>query len=205
MRAILAAVLFTTLACGQPPADDPPAAPPAAEDARVIYDIGLADLQVARLVINLDEVIARFTAPASELPLERVQILGFGQAPQSLADVVERCFEIHGHDVTGGGQFMVGQGEGTALDGCGGGCAPCGFTTVCAGVCRGAGDGRAPGATTSGDVDPEEGGALPSGGEGGSSSSNDGRGDRAGSGADSGASSGGQGGSHGGVGNPGDL
>lgn len=199
--------------------------------APVLLNIGIDQLRVARLVLDLDTEVARFIQPASELPLDRVQVLANGFAPEDLDHIIARCSELEGYEITRGDAFVVGQGEallGADIGGGGTQCAVCGFAVICPGMCPALGPGEVPHDASSFDDDPRDdadanvtsgdgnGGdtGTDSGGDsGGDDGGGDGSGDSGsnagntsgGSAGDSGsgASDGGSGGSHGGVGNPG--
>ena len=221
----LVSALALATACGVAPRENDTSAADANESemvAPVVLNIGIDQLHVARFDLDLDVNIARFTEPAATLPLDRVII--FGEAPEEVPEpldgVVTRCYELFGYDVTGGGAFIVGQGEDivTSLSGSGSNCAECGAVVICAGSCPNLGPGEVPrGDPSTYDTDPPEGdtgvdnGGGDDGGEGGSDGSSGGSGGSdsgsggtaSGSGSTSGGSTGGSGGSSGGVGQPG--
>lgn len=212
--ALLALSLAPLAACGSPP-NEAPASDAAATNqehvAPVVLNIGIDQLHVARFELDLRANIARFMEPAASLPLDRVVIFGQGpdETPEHLDDVVSRCYEVFGYDVTGGTAFIIGQGEDllTTLTANGSECAECGAVVICVGMCAELGPGEVPRADPATyDTDPPEGdtgvdNGSGDGESGGSGSGNDG--DRSGGDSGSGADSGGNGGSHGGVGQPG--
>ncbi len=218
---LAAAVSALALACAAPPPGDEDTTAAADDDgdiqyAPVVLDIGIDQLHVARLDLDLDDVVVRFTDPASSLPLDRVQILADEQEPVDLDNAISNCGapcpigeeDCHpGYEITGGAEFVVGQGEGFVDATAGSVCAVCGWAVICAGSCRNLGPGDVPRVDpASYDTDPadDDGTGGTGGGDGGGSGGDDG-GSSGGGAHDSGsgASSGGTGGGHGGVGNPG--
>lgn len=180
-----------------------------------VLNIGMDQLHVARLVLDLDVTIARFVEPARSLPLDRVELTLDDEEPVDLGNVITDCLEEcpagdetcrRGYEITGGADFVVGQGEGFIDVTSGSDCTVCGWAVICMGSCGELGPGSVPrGDPSQYDVDPAEGGdtGVDGGGSGGSDGDS-GSGDSGSHGdSGSGASSGGEGGSHGGVGNPG--
>lgn len=226
----LAFIPFTlAVACGAPPREETTSAGDSAGDAQmvapVVLNIGIDQLHVARVVFDLDTTIVRFVDPAGELPLDRVQVLANGFAPEDLDHIIAQCSDLQGYEITGGDAFVVGQGEallGADLSSGGTHCAVCGFAVICPGMCPALGPGDVPHDAagfddgdprddseqnvTSGDGNGGDTGTDGGGSSGGSSGDGGSNGNTSGGsagGSGSGASSGGSGGSHGGVGNPG--
>lgn len=220
---LLSLTFMFTSACGAPPASSAAAEEDDAAGAQmvapVVLNIGIDQLHVARAVFDLDTTIVRFVDPAGELPLDRVQVLANGFAPEDLDHIIARCSVLEGYEITGGDAFVVGQGEallGAGMTSDGAHCAVCGFAVICPGSCPALGPGDVPhGAASFDDGDPRDdsdenvtggdGNGGDTGTDGGGSSGSNGGNASGGSAGDSGsgASSGGSGGSHGGVGNPG--
>jgi hypothetical protein len=208
-RAFAFSLPIALAACGAAPRTDAAATD---DDARtddvapVLLNIGIDQLHVARLDLDLDANIVRFTAPAATLPLDRVSIFADEAPPEDLNSAIERCNDLWGNDVTGGDEFVVGQGESLVMSLGASACVTCGFAVICPGHCSALGPGDVPrGDTSTYDTDPSDGADTGSdGGESGGSGSGSGNdGDRSGGDSSSGADSGGSGGSHGGVGQPG--
>lgn len=209
----LLATLATLAACGVAPEEAQQANGDG--DARelvapVVLNIGIEQLAVARFDLDLERNIGRFTGPASAMPLDRVSIFADGEVPEDLDNAIARCNELWGYEITGGAEFVVGQGETNIAELNTGSCVACGFAVICPGSCPNLGPGEVPrGDPSTWDTDPpdgdtgvDNGGSDGSSGDGSSGSSGGHTGGN-GSTSGSGAGSGGSGGTGGGVGNPG--
>lgn len=216
MRLTPVFLIVLMAACAPPTANEQPAE--AGEHREYVplpvLDIGLEQLHVARLVLDLDVNIARFIDPARSLPLDRVLLTKGGEEPADLGSVITDCMVScppdqadcrRGYEITGGAGFVVGQGEGFVDVTAGSRCSVCGWAVICEGSCDRLGPGEVPrGDPSQYDVDPAEGdtGVDGSGGSDGDSGGSGSSGGRSRGGA-SGSGAGSGGGSHGGVGNPG--
>lgn len=207
MRApFVALVLLATGACGAPAEDhDGTAADDGTASVPVVLNIGSEQLRGDGLVLDLDVTIARFLEPAHLLPLERVHITAHGRDGEDLIGAIFRCSDELGYDVTGGDQFVIGQGEELIVNSEAVGCVPCGWTVICPSSCDALGPGQVPyGDPAPNDLDPADGDGSSGTGSGGTGSGGSGDSGASGStGGSSGAGTGGEGGSHGGAGNPG--
>lgn len=194
------ALVCSMTACGVSPEEARPSeAEGEGEDvvAPVVLNIGIDQLAVARFDLDLGANIARFTEPAARLPLDRVSIFMEHEPPEDLSDALARCNELWGYEVTGGAEFVVGQGESDITELGVSSCISCGFAVICPGTCRNLGPGEIPRSDPSAyDTDPVEGDTGVD--NGGSSGTGD-----SGGASGSGAGSGGHGGASGGVGQPG--
>ena len=215
MRTSLLALTLFAAACGVSPDDNTNGADDTAAAGPVVHNIGAAQLDVVRLDIDLDQVVARFLQPAPELPLERVYLTSNGQAAENLADGIFSCFSARDDGMVNSGPFIVTGDDGAVLDGDVDHCLPCGHALICGGAHEELGRGQEPpldptanelAADDDGVTDPPDDGVTDTGSggtTGDSGSSGTGSSGSSGTGSSSGGGTGGTGGNHGGAGNPG--